>query len=515
VHANKIHNIRLLALCALGGVLYFLTFLSFDLFPLTWICFVPVLWATREASARQSLLLGWLFGFVTNAGGFYWVVHLITEFGRIHVTLAVLGFALLCAYQGLLVALVVMLVRQARVRLGIAPVWSLPVAIVALELVYPLLFPSYIGNSQFKFTALTQIVDVTGVLGLSALIGFLNGAAYELLEALVTRRRIVLARVHVVVSLVALTIVYGVIRLPKVDAITASADTIKVGIVQTNLGARYKDEAPAAFMREHITMSKALVAQHPEVELLIWPESVYHGFLRKGTRRRSRALAAIGTPILMGTLTIDDVNEDGRAEYFNSLALISSAGEMADVYDKVELVAFGETLPLARTIPAIGEIIGGGNWFTHGSSFEHLRLNGATFLPTVCYEDIIPPVVRRIWREDGPADVLVNITNDSWYGDTAEPMIHLVLATFRSIETRRALVRSTNTGISAIVDPAGRIVQRTGQWTRETMVANVPLIKTGSTTLYMRIGDVIGYLAVVLVAWGLVVSRRRKAVTSD
>jgi len=94
-------------------------------------------------------------------------------------------------------------------------------------------------------------------------------------------------------------------------------------------------------------------------------------------------------------------------------------------------------------------------------------------------------------------------------------MIHLVLATFRSIETRRALVRSTNTGISAIVDPAGRIVQRTGQWTRETMVANVPLIKTGSTTLYMRIGDVIGYLAVVLVAWGLVVSRRRKAVTSD
>ena len=104
--------------------------------------------------------------------------------------------------------------------------------------------------------------------------------------------------------------------------------------------------------------------------------------------------------------------------------------------------------------------------------------------------------------------MLVNGTNDSWYGDTHQPMIHLVLASFRSIETRRAMIRSTNTGISAIVDPAGRIVQRTGQWTRATLVAKVPLIKDGSSTVYMKIGNVVGWLCLALTVWGYWLCRR-------
>ena len=87
------------------------------------------------------------------------------------------------------------------------------------------------------------------------------------------------------------------------------------------------------------------------------------------------------------------------------------------------------------------------------------------------------------------------MTNDSWYGDTREPRIHLALASFRSIETRRAMIRSTNTGISAIVDPVGRIVKQTGQWTRETLVAEVPVIRDGSTTPYLRVGDAYGWLS--------------------
>jgi apolipoprotein N-acyltransferase len=212
----------------------------------------------------------------------------------------------------------------------------------------------------------------------------------------------------------------------------------------------------------------------------------------------------------MGALSIDDANDDGRAEYFNSIVLMSASGKLLSSYDKVELLAFGETLPLTRLIPAIGRM-GNQNWFTHGSSYRHLRAGETTFLPTVCYEDIIPSLPRRIWRNDGPAQVMVNVTNDSWYGDTHEPMIHLVLASFRSIETRRALIRSTNTGITAIVDPTGRIVQRTDQWTRENLVADVPLIKNGRSTIYMRAGDVIAWLALVLVVVGLIRARSRVA----
>src|SRR5687768_16656686 len=102
-----------LTLCVLAGVLYFLSFLSFDLFPLTWICFVPVLYAIRNSTTKRALLWGWLFGFVTNAGGFYWVVHLISEFGGTPVLVAILGFMVLCAFQGFLMALVIALVRHA------------------------------------------------------------------------------------------------------------------------------------------------------------------------------------------------------------------------------------------------------------------------------------------------------------------------------------------------------------------------------------------------------------------
>lgn len=499
-----------LTLCVLAGILYFLTFLSFDLFPLTWICFVPVLFAVRESTTKQALMWGWLFGFVTNAGGFYWVVHLIAEFGGTPIIVAIIGFALLCAFQGFLMALVIALVRHAQAKLDIAPVWSLPAALVAVEYLYPLLFPSYIGNSQYRFTAITQIVDITGVLGLSALIGFLNGAVYELLDAKSRARSISYPRLIAPLAIFASMLIYGLIRLPAIDEMIANAETLRVGMVQTNLGSHDKSNSPTRFMREHLAMSAELVESQPDIDLLVWPESVYDGFLRKdGREPANAAIASIGKPIILGALSIDDVDGDGKAEYFNSVVLMSESGKLLSTYDKVELLAFGETLPLTRLIPAIGRI-GGQNWFTHGSAYEHLKFGELKLLPTVCYEDIIPSLSRRIWGNDGAADVMVNVTNDSWYGDTHEPMIHLVLATFRSIETRRALIRSTNTGITAIVDPAGRITERTGQWTRESLVADVPLIRDGSTTVYMRIGDVIAWLAVALVAAGLLFARRRR-----
>jgi apolipoprotein N-acyltransferase len=120
-------------------------------------------------------------------------------------------------------------------------------------------------------------------------------------------------------------------------------------------------------------------------------------------------------------------------------------------------VLFGERIPLASTFPEIRRWFPRTSTFTSGESLEPLRLGALTFLPTICYEDILPALVRRLWRSSGPTSVLVNLTNDSWFGDSHEPLIHLALASFRAIETRRALIRSTNTGISALVDPVGRI----------------------------------------------------------
>ena len=504
------------ALCVAGAVLYFLSFLNFEWYALTWICFVPALVAVRGATVRRTLWLGAIFGTVTNAGGFYWVIHLLEEFGHLHLSLAVVGFLLLCAYQGFLLAIVLALVRRAQRDLGVAPVWSLAVVFPALELAYPLLFPSCIGNSQFLFTWITQVVDVTGMAGLTVLIALVNGAVYEVLESRFDKRPLERARIIVPVLAFVVCAVYGMARLPGIDAQTRAAQTIDVGLIQTNIGAADKAANRDEFVAAHREMSRRLVMEHPEVDLIVWPESAYNRFLHKAQTNLAREITSgIERPILFGVLTYQESANRSRAQVYNSVLLVSARGEVLGAYDKIELLAFGETLPLSSVFPVIGEWIGNGAWFTRGTSLQHLRFGDTSFLPTVCFEDILPAQVRSLWRHDGPADALVNVTNDSWYGNTHEPLIHLALASFRSIEARRALIRSTNTGISAIVDPAGRVTHRTGQWRREALLAPVPLIKDGSMTIFMRIGNVCGWVCLALTIWGFYLSRGKRISPRD
>jgi apolipoprotein N-acyltransferase len=308
------------------------------------------------------------------------------------------------------------------------------------------------------------------------------------------------------------------VRLPLFDAVTRQAPSLTVGLVQTNIGARDKATDPDEFILRHRQMSQDIVATHPQVQLIVWPESAYNHLLRRTDRNvADRITNGIDRPVIFGALTYGAAADHSDSEIYNSVLLASASGDVLSIYDKVELLAFGETLPFSDTLPVLGKLIGNGAWFTRGTSLRHLQLADISFLPMICYEDILPALVRRIWQHDGPADVLVNVTNDSWYGDTHQPMLHLVLASFRSIETRRALIRSTNTGISAIIDPAGRITHRTRQWQRESLIADVPLIKDGSTTLFMRVGNVVGWLCLGLTAVGYArcrrVTRRAKAPT--
>jgi apolipoprotein N-acyltransferase len=496
-------------LCIASGALYFLTFLNFNLFALIWIAYVPVLLAVRGTTPKRALLLGTLFGTVTNLGGYYWVVHTIQTFGNMPFFVAVLGYVLLCAYQGFLLALAVTCVRYGE-RLGIAPVWSFPVALAALEVVYPLLFPTYIGNSQLEFHAITQIVEITGMAGLTLLIGFVNGAIYEVLTSRWETRKLAMSRVAIPAALFVLCLGYGLVRLPQVDARSAAAAKLTVGLVQTNIGAQAKASDPEEFVERHRAMSRALAERRPDVDLIVWPESAYNRLLNREQRNiAAQVTDDLGRPLLFGALTVG-YQQDGTPQIFNSLLLASERGEVQRIYDKIELLVFGETYPFSATLPFLDRIFGT-NWFTRGTSFHHLQLDGHSLLPTICYEDLSTSLVRRMWRRAGPASALVNGTNDSWYGDTHQPMEHLAVAAFRAIETRRALIRATNTGISAVVDPAGRIAHRTAQWEPDVLIADVPMIDDGSSTVYMRIGNVTGWTCVVLTLFGLWRARARRS----
>lgn len=497
------------ALAAASGVLYFAGYTGFGQFYLTWICFVPVLFAIRGCSPRRAFELGGVFGWVTQMGGFYWIAELLRNFAGVPPPLDWVATVLLCAYQALVCAVALYAVRRAELSLGVAPVWSLPVVFPALELAFPLIFPNAIGYSQYRFAAVTQIVEWVGLTGLGSLILLVNGGLYE---GLLRGRAVAWPRVAVPALCAALALGYGLARIPQIDARSAQARRLRVALVQTNVGMGSKQRNAEASVKKHVDASRAALAEDPAIELIVWPETVYYGYVpRAGGTVPGLEAAGIDAPLAFGAPSLVFDREGRVVEFYNSMVLVSARNRILGIYDKIELVPLGEEIPGLSWFPWLEDLLPVPALLDAGTRYTYLVLeDGTRLLPLICIEDIIPSLVRKLWREAGPADVLVNVTNDSWYGQTHEPIHHMAMATFRSIETRRSLIRSTNTGISVLVDPVGRITARTPMAREVTLIGEVPLVEDDSSTPYMRYGEVVGALCWALIALGGVAELRRR-----
>ena len=491
-----------LALSLLSGLLEPLGFTGFGLFPLTWIVKVPVLLAVHDLPPRRAFPVAMVYGVIGYFGGYYWLGHTFSVFGGFPAFAAWSGAFSICACLGVSFGLLLALTQFFRSR-GIAPVWSLAFVNPAIELLYPNIFPYNISASQYRFTAITQIVEITGLLGLTALVGLVNGGVYELLESRYQRRACLHRRWAVPLAAFVLVLSYGMLRIREIDRQSATARQLTVALIQANLSPQAQDKAFESF-REHHAMTWALAEATPRPELVIWPETSIKLPLRRDVTTLPGALRQ-PMPLLTGAITR---TYDSRS--FNSLLAITPAGEITSRYDKRSLLAFGEMIPFEEQFPSLRQWLPRTGNLLAGKSLDHLHAVEATFLPTICYEDIQPTRIREIWQHAGPAHALVNVTNDAWFGDTHEPRTHLALATFRAIETRRALIRSTTTGISALIDPTGRIITQSGQHTREVLSGTIPLITDGGTTFYLRHGEWFGWLCVALTILGACYTKKRR-----
>lgn len=487
---------------ASGGALAFLGYAGFDQFYLEWICLVPVLWAISNQTPGRAFLLGWVAGIVGHGGGFYWIVTMLRQFADAPLWLAAPGLLLLAAANGLLFGIWAWATRLVTRDAGWNAVWVAPVVWTAAEKFWPQLFPNYLGASQYKLLLVTQIADLTGILGVTFLVIYANSTTYAVIERVRAGQRRPWRPAGAFAVVIALVLVYGAVRINMTDKAAASADTLSVGLVQTNRGAGDKHADQALFLREHQEMSRELVAGRP-LDLIVWPESILGIALpsREGALP-ANLLGGLGTPVLFGAVL--QLNERGERRYYNSAVLGDRTGRITGTYDKIVLVPFGEYIPFGDTFPRLYSWSPYSGRFWRGEITEPLQLNGRPLSVNICYEDIFPGHVRMLMRggRDGRVpEALFNMTNDSWYGDTIQPLEHLVLASFRSIEHRRPLVRSTNTGISAIVDPAGRIVQRTPQWKKASLAGAIPLMQ--GRTVYAVLGDWIGWVCGIIALAGI------------
>ena len=495
---------RAAALPTLSGVMYFLSWIGFGVWPLAFVCFLPLLWALKDATPKQALRIGAWMGFVTHLGGYTWIIHLLQAFAFLPWPIAFVVYALLCAAQGFLFGVLAWVLKRAQLATGWR-LWALlPVALCAVEWIYPLIFQSYTGVALMPLLPLVQIADLGGALLLSALQAVVNGGLADLLLAGAApppgrpRPPAFLPAAAVLISLAAAS-AYGWSTMVRQQAREKAATTRKTGIAQPNVGEVELHQNPQASVQ---TLREQTAELHARgAELVVWPEVGFN------THAVNVALPEMGGAIA-GHVPVSLVAGVPRGEpprkFWNSAVVISPQGLIGDHYDKIKLLAFGEYIPFADTFPILYQWSPMASPLNRGTTTAPLRDGKWLLAASICYEDILPWAVRETMRDHGQgrAHVLVNLTNDSWYGTGHEQEQHLMLAALRSIEHRRWLVRSTSTGISAFVDSMGRVVQRIDRNQRAVALRAVPMLQ--GTTLYQLLGDWPGYLsAALLVLVGL------------
>jgi apolipoprotein N-acyltransferase len=494
-----------------GGVAYFLGFAGFDFYPFAFVALVPLvllLERERESSWRRRASLAFLYGIVEFAGGYSWMQTFLETFSGFPFFATAGITAIFCGYLALFTVLFAWIYGRARER-GVAPAAVTVAATVALESTFPMIFPSYLGNALHAVPVAIQIADIGGPVLVSAYLALVNGAVAELVLAKMGARKMPKVVLGFAGAATVFVFGYGAYRISEVDTRAAAAPTLRVAMVQVNMGTFAKREDPAEGHRRHLEQSRRIESDEGgPPDLFVWPESAFtfpvppDDAIARVVRRDIRA------PVLFGGLDLRQGDTPGRDLFYNTAFLLDGPGRVVGRYDKTYLVPFGEYIPFGDVFPSVYDLSPNTGHFEAGTREDSMSLGRARMTVFVCYEDLLPEFTRRLVAHGRP-NLLVNLTNDAWYGNTHEPWIHLALSKFRAVEHHRALVRSTNSGVSAFIDPVGRVIDHTGVFTREELVTDLPLLSRGTA---FEVTGAYPYAGLGVLACLLFVFRKPRAV---
>jgi apolipoprotein N-acyltransferase len=520
------HSLRMrAALAVLSGIVLALAFPRFDFNLMAWVALVPLLSAIDGASPRETFALGWLQGFACNVIGLYWITITLHTFAGVRIELAVLPMLLLAAVVAIYTGVAVWAASFVTTRADISIVATFPIAWTALEWVrtyFPIGFPwNLLGYAAYRNLALVQFAEITGVYGVSALIAFFNVVIYVVVFQR-ERSRIQGIALATLSALIAAAWIFGSVRLDQLARVKHDG-SIKFAMVQGDIPQSVKWDPNFLETSFNVYVTQTEAAARLGADVAVWPEAAAAFFFQPedrypaafasdaGYRARLLQLAAnTGMPILFGAPALGV--EYGRVGFYNRAYLVSGEGQVLDWYDKIQLVPFGEYVPLRSLLGGIVNriVTGFGDMFP-GQRQTLFDLKGAKLGVLICYESIFPALSREEARLG--ANILVNITNDAWYGRSSAPYQLLAMAAMRSVETKLPMVRVANTGISAIIEPTGQITARTPLFKRGTEIERVGW--RPERTIYAEVGDVFAESCFALALIGLAIAWRRRPASAE
>jgi apolipoprotein N-acyltransferase len=508
-----------LGLATLSGCMWFLACPPFDLSFMAWVAAVPMLAAIdRAPTFKQALLLGWWAGVMETGGGFYWLVDVMQRFASFPWIVAALIFFLFCAARAVIFLLFTAVVCGIRRRLALPMTLLAPPTMALFELLVPQVFPSGQWISQAWHPLVIQIAELTGPLGVTALLMLVNGALYDLIESPRAARWPALGAA----ALLAAALIFGSVRMRQVDEALVHAPWLKIGLVQPNIAYPVDgDISEAEAVRELAALQEQSVRlEQKGAELTVWSEGSYPSSLPRdfvadfSMDSGARIRRGFSKPALIGATMYDTTHDLA----YNSALLLDTNGNVTGRYDKVHLLAFGEYIPGIEYFPWLRNMLPpGAGQFTAGLGPALVTMRGPggeswSLGPVICYEDILPGFLRKVGALH--PNLLVNLTSDSWFGANSEPWEHLALSVYASVELRVAMVRAVNSGVSALIDPNGRLTSQSyaDDPYRHPRAADGLLVTAprmpGSDTVYVRYGYWFPALCFAGIALMGVLSRR-------
>jgi apolipoprotein N-acyltransferase len=497
-------------LAIVSAILQIVIFPLPDLYVVSWIAVAPLLIALLRArrpatlqlegsvkllpaTPLQGFVLGYLCGVLWYGGNCYWVYSTMRQYGGIGAPGAFGLLALFCLYLGLYhgaFGLVVGVLAKRSVR---AVLVAAPFVWVAVELARTRIsgFPwDLLGISQVDNFPLARIAKFAGVYGVSLEIMIVNTAFAA--AFLVRRKR----RASLMFAAIAAAFVLQIARWMPLPTLptehTALLVQQNVPVTQGEWTRQYYESTLADLLH----LSKNPPTQDDRFDLIVWPESPAPFFSNDPEFRTavSDLAKTAHTWFVAGNIGVVGSNAPNEQEIFNSAALVTPEGEWVARYDKVHLVPFGEYVPFQKWLGFAGGLTQEVGNFSRGAFRRPLQAGDEKLGVFICYESIFPDEVRQFAKQG--AQVFVNISNDGWYGDSGAYAQHLKQARMRTIENNRWLLRDTDTGVTASIDPYGRVVERVPRKVRTVLAASYGL--ASDTTFYTLHGDWLAYACAII-----------------
>ncbi|MGD9722961.1 MAG: apolipoprotein N-acyltransferase [Pirellulales bacterium] len=494
------------ALAAAGNVLLWAALPPVGFAPLAWIAPVPWILLVRRntLAGRRPYGVIWFTSFLCWLAVLHWVTlpHWATS----------IGWVALCFYLGCYLPVFVGLCRVAVHRLHLSPIVAAPVVWTGLEYARAHLLSGFtmatLATTQYRWPLVLQTSDIFGCYGVSFLMMLVAAGIAQMLPW--GERRASWWPAVPVVAALAAALSYGQWRLNE----QATRPGPKIALIQGSIDIDMKHD-PTQSQRifdEYIDLSLQAVREHRDLDLMVWPETMFRypwftfedGYvppadaisMEEAQSRSRRAVAntvkPLGVPLVLGIDTVHGAAAGNELLRYNTALFLEPGGALLGRYDKCHPVMFGEYIPLAKTFPWIYQLTPLVAGVEAGPGPQAVTIGNTCYAANICFEDILPHLIRRqVWelrQRNAEPDVLLNLTNDGWFWGSSELDLHLACALPRAIECRKPLLIAANTGFSAWIDSCGRIRAQGPRRATDVIVANVEIDRRASW--YVEHGDV-------------------------